>query len=234
MHQHRPRVACACQEHTLGIPHTSKCTNSCVITPDAKCFAPTHNHIPSSAPEHDKMVAHGERKHRVWPSNTSSVATEDSSQCARLMRGCLQCPVALTTSLSFLHSTHRKITQEHTTHSTTASRHRCALAWPRNRASITRARDKGSKPHTAAQNTHTHPHTPFAGGHTQPHTPSTLLSQIPHSDSLISLFSLSLHRMLLERIVERAKSQISQVLVLSHRSRLPSPRVSSPLPFRSR
>jgi hypothetical protein len=172
--------------------HTSECTNSCVITPDAKCFAPTHNHITSCAPEHNKMVARGERKHRVWPSNTSSVPTEDSSQRARLMRGCLQCPVALATSLpphSFLHLTHRKIRQEHTTHSITASRHRCALAWPRNRASITRARDKGSKPHTAAQNTHTPTHTPFAGGHTATHSSLKSHTQTHSSVSSVSLFS---------------------------------------------
>jgi hypothetical protein len=55
------------------------------------------------------------------------------------------------------------------------------------------------------------------------------------SDSLISLLSLTQSRMLLERIVERAKSQISpQVLVRVTPVSPALARVSTPLPFLSR
>jgi hypothetical protein len=220
MHQHRLRVACACQEHTPVSPHHFQAyvQHSCVITPNAKCFAPRHNHITSCAPEHDKEAP--------------CVVIQHEFGCDRGLKPArrahallLAVPRCLATSLpphSFFHSTHRKITQEHTTHSTNASRHRGALAWPRNRASITRARDKGSKPHTAAQNTHTHTHTFRRRPHTARHT-----HQSPQSHSVSNVI----------RTYRRAREKpdfATSACAVTPVSPALARRVSSPLPFLSR
>jgi hypothetical protein len=157
MHQHRLRVACACQEHTPVSPHHFQAyvQHSCVITPNAKCFAPRHNHITSCAPEHDKEAP--------------CVVIQHEFGCDRGLKPArrahallLAVPRCLATSLpphSFFHSTHTP--EDYTrTHDTLNQRFK---AQRRTRLAAQQSIDnegtRQGKQATHRSTEHTHPHT---------------------------------------------------------------------------
>jgi hypothetical protein len=160
-------------------PTTSKRTYNTVVS-----SPPTQNVLHRDTTTSHRVLPSTTRKHRVWSFNTSSVATEDSSQRAGLMRCCLQCPVA------WPHPSHltpfsTRHTEDYTrTHDTLNQRFK---AQRRTRLAAQQSIDnegtRQGKQATHRSTEHPHPHTHLSQAATHSQTHSTLLAQIPHSDS---------------------------------------------------